>query len=137
MSRRAVRVSPGEMEILGMLWAEGPLSLRTAHERFGSYGKPVSYPTMQTRLNRLAEKGLVARSEDRPACYRTVVTRDQVTVGHLRELISKLSGGDIVPLVARLLTDRALTDLQIAQLKQLLEEAQKRSESRNEERRTS
>jgi BlaI family transcriptional regulator, penicillinase repressor len=136
MSRRAIRVAPGEMEILGMLWAEGPLNIRTAHDRFGSYGKPVSYPTMQTRLNRLVEKGLVARSGDRPACYRAAVSRDQVTVGHLRELISKLSGGDIVPLVARLLTERTLTDDQIGQLKQLLEAAQKRSESRNKERRT-
>ena len=74
-----------------MLWAEGPLTIREAHEGFGAYGKPVSYPTMQTRLNRLAEKGLVSRSEDRPARYRAAVSRDQVTVGHLRELVAKIS----------------------------------------------
>ncbi|MHC5544351.1 BlaI/MecI/CopY family transcriptional regulator, partial [Singulisphaera rosea] len=90
MSRRAIRVAPGEMEILGMLWARGPLTIREAHEGFGEFGKPVGYPTMQTRLNRLAEKGLVHRSEERPARYRAVASRDQVSVGHLRELVAKI-----------------------------------------------
>jgi predicted transcriptional regulator len=129
MGRRAIRVAAGEMEILGMLWAEGPLTIRGAHEGFGAYGKPVSYPTMQTRLNRLAEKGLVVRSEDRPARYRAAVSRDQVTLGHLRELVAKIGRGDVVPLVARLLSDRTLTEEQVARLKELLEQAQQRSEA--------
>jgi predicted transcriptional regulator len=117
------------MEILGMLWAEGPLTIREAHEGFGAYGKPVSYPTMQTRLNRLVEKGLVARLEDRPARYRAAVSRDQVSAGHLRELVAKIGGGDVVPLVARLLSERTLTDEQVARLKELLAQAQQRSEA--------
>ena len=90
MGRPAIRVAAGEMEILGMLWSGGPLTIRDAYVGFGAYGKPVSYPTMQTRLNRLAEKGLVVRSEDRPARYRAAVLRDRVTVGHLRELVEKI-----------------------------------------------
>jgi predicted transcriptional regulator len=129
MSRRAIRVAAGEMEILGMLWAEGPLTIREAHEGFGAYGKPVSYPTMQTRLNRLAKKGLVARSEDRPAHYRAAVSRDQVTVGHLRELVTKIGRGDVVPLVAGLLSQQTLSDEQIARLQELLAQARKRAEA--------
>ena len=129
MGRRPVRLAAGEMEILGMLWAEGPLTIREAHEGFGAYGKPVSYPTMQTRLNRLVEKGLVARLEDRPARYRAAVSRDQVTTGHLRELVAKIGGGDVVPLVARLLSEQTLTDEQVARLKDLLAQAQQRSEA--------
>jgi BlaI family transcriptional regulator, penicillinase repressor len=137
MSRRAIRLAPGEMEILGMLWAEGPLTIRGAHEGFGAYGKPVSYPTMQTRLNRLAEKGLVSRSEDRPARYRAVVSREQVTVGHLRELIAKISRGDVVPLVARLLSERTLTVEQIGQLQKLLAEARQKTQTASRQRRQS
>jgi predicted transcriptional regulator len=127
MGRRAIRVARGELEILGMLWSLGPLSIRAAFEGFSAYGKPVSYPTMQTRLNRLVEKGLAARSDDRPARYRAAVSRDQVSVGHLRELVAKISRGDVVPLVARLLRDQTLTEKQIAQLEALLAEAQRRS----------
>jgi BlaI family transcriptional regulator, penicillinase repressor len=135
MGGRAIRVAPGEMEILGMLWAEGPLTIREAHEEYSTYGKPVSYPTMQTRLNRLAEKGFVSRSEDRPARYRAVVSRDQVTVGHLRELVAKISRGDVVPLVARLLSEQTLTEEQIVQLKKLLAEAQQKSQATTTQRR--
>src|SRR5262245_32938576 len=102
MGRRAIRVAPGEMEILGMLWAEGPLTIRQAHESFARLGKAISYPTMQTRLNRLVEKGILARSDERPAQYRAIVSREEVSVGHLRELVTKLAHGNVVPLVARL-----------------------------------
>lgn len=130
-----MRVAPGEMELLGMLWAEGPLTIRQAHERYASYGNAVSYPTMQTRLNRLAEKGLIARSGDRPARYRSAVSRDQVTVGHLRELVTKISRGNVVPLVARLLSEQTLTDEQISQLHRLLAQAQERAKVQGSERR--
>jgi BlaI family transcriptional regulator, penicillinase repressor len=130
VGRRALRVAAGEMEILGMLWAEGPLTIREAHMRFKAYGKPVSYPTMQTRLNRLAEKGLAGRSEDRPARYRAAVSRDQVTLGHLRELVAKIGRGDVVPLVARLLSEQTLNEEQISQIRQLLEKAQQKSEAK-------
>jgi predicted transcriptional regulator len=130
MSRRAIRVAPGEMELLGMLWAEGPLTIRGAFEKFGDYGKPVSYPTMQTRLNRLVEKRLVERLADRPARYRAGISRDQVTVGHLRELVTKISRGDVVPLVAQLLSEQTLSENQIAQLQELLEQAQAKAAQR-------
>lgn len=135
MAQRAIRVAAGEMELLSLLWGEGPLTLREAHERFGAYGKPVGYPTMQTRLNRLVEKGIVARTPERPARYRAAVTRDQVTLGHLRQLVAKLSGGDIVPLVARLLTDQALTPEQVSELEELLAQARKNSKTDSKQRR--
>jgi BlaI family penicillinase repressor len=60
-SRKASRFSAGELEILAMLWAQGPTTLAEAHQSFGAYGRPVGYTTMQTRLNRLVRKGAVRR----------------------------------------------------------------------------
>ena len=137
MRFRAIRVAAGEMELLSLLWSEGSLTLREAHERFGAYGKPVEYPTMQTRLNRLVEKGIVARSVKRPATYRAAVTRDQVTLGHLRQLVAKLSRGDVVPLVAGLLSDQALTLQQISELEELLSRARRNSQTASKHRRPS
>lgn len=136
MAKRAIRVAAGEMELLSMLWSSGPLTLRQAFERFLEGGGNVSYPTMQTRLNRLVEKGLVAKSSDYPASYQAVATRDQVTAGHLRQLIDKLSRGDIVPLVASLLTDQPLMADQIAELQQLLADAQKKSQTASKRRKS-
>ena len=137
MRDRAIRVAAGEMELLAMLWAEGPLTLRHAHQRFGNYGQAVRYPTVQTRLNRMVEKGLVGRSDERPASYEAIVTRDQVTLGHLRQIVAKLSHGDVVPLVARLLSEQTLTAEQLDELQQLLKQAQKKTQSTAKRRRSS
>lgn len=137
MRQRAIRVAAGEMELLAMLWTEGPLTLRQAHQRFGEYGQPIEYPTVQTRLNRMVEKGLVGRSADRPASYEAIVTRDEVALGHLRQIVSKLSRGDVVPMVARLLNDQTLTAEQLDELQRLLKQAEKKSQAASKRRRSS
>ena len=134
--RGPIRVSAGEMDVLAMLWAEGSLSIAAAHERFGRFGPPCSYPTMQTRLNRLVEKGLVTRSAERPARYAAGVSADQVTAGHLRPLIDKLARGSVVPLVAHLLAERGLTDDELRELERLLAEARQTSSAQQLKRRS-
>ena len=129
-------MTPGEMDLLSMLWAEGPLPLGEAHKRFEHYGHIVSYPTMQTRLNRLVDKKLVARSDDRPAVYRAVATRDQVSLGHLQELLAKISRGDAIPLVAQLLRDQKLTSEQLAELEQLLADARRSARTPDQRRKS-
>ena len=57
------KLSSGEMELMSMLWEHGSLALSEAHEKLG---RPIGYTTMQTRLNRLVEKGLAKRSKHRP-----------------------------------------------------------------------
>jgi predicted transcriptional regulator len=137
MNRRAIRVAKGELEILSLLWDAGPLTIGDAHRRYAEYGQPVSYPTMQTRLNRMVEKGLLARSHIKPSRYSALATRNQVTRGHLRELVANISGGDVVPLVAHLLTQQTLTKEQIADLQQLLAKAEHNTESGSQARRKS
>lgn len=127
MGRNAIRVTEGELELLSMLWSSGPLTLRGAHQEFGKLGRRIGYSTMQTRLNRLVDKQLVEKTPDHPASYRAVVTRHQVTLGHLRQIVDKLCSGDVVPLVARLLDEQVLTPGQIAELEQLLSHAQQKS----------
>jgi predicted transcriptional regulator len=124
------------MDLLSMLWAEGPLTLGEAHRRFVNYGRTIGYPTMQTRLNRLVEKQLVARSDDRPAAYRPLATRDQVSLGHLQELLAKISRGDAVPLVAQLLREQQLTPAQLSELERLLADARRVAQSSSKRRKS-
>ena len=120
--RKSPRLSAGEMEILQMLWDGGPVTLSEAQS---ALRRPIGYTTMQTRLNRLVEKGLVARTTDRPARYQAAVQAADVTAGHLDLLIERVSGGSVVPLVAHLVRDRTLSAAEIAELKQLIAEAER------------
>lgn len=127
MGKRSVRVSRGEMDILSMFWDSGVLTLQQAHSQFSRYAKAVAYPTMQTRLNRMVEKKLLARSSDRPSIYRANVTRESVQSGHLKELTQKLGGGEVVPLVAQLISENPLSSEEIEELSKLLDQARKQS----------
>ena len=127
MARRpkAVRLSSGELEILSMLWEEGPLTVAQAHERFGRYGSPIGYPTMQTRLNRLVEKGHLHRNGRRPAEYKATITPQQVSAGHFRQILDAVGPQKLVPLVAHLISERSLSAAEIDDLKSLLAQAEK------------
>ena len=116
------RLSAGEMEILQMLWRQGPVALSEAQ---AGLGRAIGYTTMQTRLNRLVEKGAVTRTADRPARYAAAVAPEEVSARHLDLLLERVSGGSVVPLVAHLVRDRALSRADIAELKQLIAEAER------------
>lgn len=120
---KLIRLSAGEMEILSMLWEQGALTLAAAHECFPRYGRAVSYPTMQTRLNRLVEKGLATRSNERPAVYRAAVTAERVGKGHFAQLLERIGRHLAAPLVAHLISENVLTAEEIADLRRLLDEA--------------
>ncbi|MAC54420.1 MAG: hypothetical protein CME31_17915 [Gimesia sp.] len=130
-SKKAVHLSPGEMELMSMLWDKGPLTLAEAHQAFCEFGKPIAYPTMQTRLNRLAAKGLVTKSDQRPALYQAVATQHQATEGYLGQVLEKLTSGKVVPLMKHLITERSLTNDEVQELKKLLYVAEQNSRKGN------
>ena len=122
--RKTPRFSAGELEIMSMLWARGPVILAEAHRGFGEFGRAVGYTTMQTRLNRLVEKGAVRRSRRRPARYEAAVDPEEVGARLIDVLLDKLSPGSVVPLVAHLISGRPLTAEEIGELKRLIAEAE-------------
>ena len=117
------KLSAGEMEIMSLLWEHGELTLSEAQRMFG---REIGYTTMQTRLNRLVEKGLAERSSTRPAKYTAAVSKESVSANHLDTLLERVTGGQVVPLVAQLVNDRSLTKAELLELKKLIRDAEKR-----------
>ena len=127
MSRKrnvARRLAAGEIEILEMLWQRQPVSIAEAHE---ALGQRVGYTTVQTRLNRLVEKGIVSRSAERPARYSAEIGPADVSRRDLDVLVERVNAGRVVPLVAQLVRDRTLSAAEILELKQLIDEAERKS----------
>lgn len=117
------KLTAGEMEMMSLLWAHDQLTIAGAHE---ALDRPLGYTTVQTRLNRLVEKGLVERSTERPAQYRAAVTPEDISANHLEVLLDRVTGGSVVPLVAHLVADRSVTREELSELKQLILEAEQR-----------
>ena len=120
--RNTPRLSAGEMEILQMLWREGSVTILEAQR---ALDRQIGYTTVQTRLNRLVAKGVVTRTRSRPAKYRAAVAPEEVSARHLDLLLERVSGGNVVPLVAHLVKDRTLSPTEIDQLRQLVDQAER------------
>jgi BlaI family penicillinase repressor len=119
---RPPRLGAGELEIVEMLWRAGEVTLSEAQR---ALDRPVGYTTVQTRLNRLVVKGVVARSHQRPARYRAIVRPDEVSARYMDLLLERVSGGSVVPLVAHLMQRKRLSPEEIAQLKRLIAESER------------
>jgi BlaI family transcriptional regulator, penicillinase repressor len=119
-------LSAGELEMLQMLWRDGPVTISEARR---GLGRRIGYTTVQTRLNRLAEKGVITRAAERPAKYQAAVAPEEVSTGYLTLLLERVSGGSIVPLVAHLMKDRKLSAEEITALRRLISQSQRANQS--------
>ena len=119
---REMRLATGEIEILELLWRHKSLTIAQTHEMLE---RKVGYTTAQTRLNRLVEKGLVKRTGLHPAGYEAVIQPETVSRGDLDSLVRHVTLGRVVPLVAHLVKDRALSQDEICELKRLIDEAER------------
>ncbi len=116
-----MRLTSNELAILEMLWREGPVSLSEAHK---AIGQSIGYTTVQTRLNRLVEKGAVSRSSDRPALYKAAVSKRAAAKSETREAPNRVCGIDVVPLVAHMVKKKQLSKRELDELKRLIAQAE-------------
>ena len=125
--RKVLRLAAGEIEILEMLWKEKSATISRAHE---SLERTVGYTTVQTRLNRLVDKGLVRKIGSHPAHYQAAIKPEDVSSGDLDVLVQRVTGGRVVPLVAHLVKDRELSEEEIRELKQLIDDVERKNRNR-------
>lgn len=112
-------LSAGEMEILQILWKNGGATISQAQN---AIGRPIGYTTIQTRLNRLVEKGLAVKSPERPTRYLAEIKPAEVSAGHLDLLLERVSNGHVVPLIAQLMKGHLFSHAEIEALKNLVDE---------------
>ncbi len=110
-------LTEGELELMQILWQLGPVTILEAQKGFD---RPIEYPTVQTRLNRLVEKGLARKSRTRPAKYSSAIEKSQASAGHLNILLDRVAGGSVVPLISQLLEEHSLSEAELDALKTLI-----------------
>ena len=121
--RRRVPVSDAELEVLKVLWAGGPATVRDVAAALRQQRRRLAYNTVLTLLSRLRDKGYVAASRRGPAhVFRPVVTRDQLLGSSLAALAERVCDGLASPLVLALVRDQRLSADEIAELRALLDD---------------
>jgi len=118
-------VSPSELAVLQTLWERGESRIgELAHQLYPG-GGAAHYSTVQRLLDRLEEKGFVARDRSgRAHVFRASVQRPDFLSRRLRELSERLCAGSHLPLLSQLVRSKALSAGERAELRRLLDETE-------------
>jgi BlaI family penicillinase repressor len=127
MSMNLPRPTDAELEILTILWSRGPSTVREVHE-VTAKGKPAQYTTILKLLQIMAEKGLVHRDEkERAHVYRAACPPERTQKQLASDLLKRAFNGSAVRLMQGALSDRRISKVELADLRKLLDEYEKRS----------
>jgi BlaI family transcriptional regulator, penicillinase repressor len=98
--KRTPGPTQGELEILQVLWAKGPLTVRQIYAGLGPE-KKTSFTTTLKFVQIMMEKGTVARDESvRPHLYRPALPEAQMQGRLLTDFVHRVFGGSARKLVA-------------------------------------
>jgi BlaI family transcriptional regulator, penicillinase repressor len=119
--RATPKPTESELELLGILWERGPVTVRELFEAVNQ-GRPVVYTGVLKLLQIMAEKGLVERDErERAHLYRAAVSQADTESRFLREVSEKFIAGSAAQLALRALQIEKASDEELEAIRQLIE----------------
>ncbi len=128
MAKR-VELAKSELEIAQIVWHLKEARVRDVVAELPADRK-ADFWTVQTYLRRLKAKGyLRARREGRAMVYLPAVKPARVVRDVVSDFVTRLFGGEALPLVQHLIDDSALSDADIDQLQKTLDDLKQRRKS--------
>jgi predicted transcriptional regulator len=117
-------VSDAELDVLKVLWADGPSTVRDVETRLRKRRRRWAYTTILTLLSRLKEKGYVKQDRSGGAAhvFNAAITREQLLADGLSDLADRMCDGTSSPLVHALVQGKRLSSEEIADLRKMLDE---------------
>jgi predicted transcriptional regulator len=119
--REEPRPTNAELDILRVLWKQGPSTVRQVH-RVLTREKNVAYTTVLTFLQIMLEKGLVNRDATPTShVYRAILSEKKAQRRLFDEFLKRVFGGSSHKLVLHVLAHRKATREEIREIKVMLE----------------
>ena len=116
--------TPRELQILKVLWEDGPSSVRGVHRRLMAREPELAYNTVQTLLRLMDDKGLVRHALDgRAFVYEARFTRDEST----SRFLDRVFDGAASELVQSLLRSERVSAAELEQIRGLIEAARRQN----------
>ena len=117
-----------EMDIMQALWKLGQATVAEAREELLKEGHEIAYTTLQTMLNRLEAKGVVARdSTDRAHRYRPLLKEPATVTVAIKRLADRFFGGSVEKLATHLV-EKGLTEKQLERVRATIDDLRKEAE---------
>lgn len=122
MSRTRPRPTAAELEILRVLWAQGPSTVRQVREALAD-ARDTGYTTTLKLMQIMAEKGLVTRDESERTHVYSARTSQRSTQRQLvSDLVDRAFGGSAAALVLQALSAHPASADEIKEIQKLIEQ---------------
>jgi BlaI family transcriptional regulator, penicillinase repressor len=117
--------TPRELEILKVLWHQGPCSVRTVLQQLQGLEPGLAFNTIQTMLRIMEKKGLVDHAmEGRTFIYTATFTRDEST----GRFLDGVFDGAVSELVQSLFRTERVSAAELRQLQAMIDAAKKKGD---------
>jgi len=114
--------TPGELEILNLIWERGPLTVRQVLDLLNPE-RARAYTSVMTLLNVMTDKGLLKRKASGRAFVYAAVAERQKTLGKmLADLLGRAFQGSPTALVAQLLEHTQPSAAELAEIRSTVRE---------------
>ena len=111
-----------ELQILRILWEQGPSTARQIHNRL-TQDRATNYSTTVKMLSVMLDKKMVKRDESvRPQVFRSATTQQRTQQRMLKDLIQKVYDGSAGSLVLQALASRKASPQELAEIRRMLNE---------------
>lgn len=126
MGKHRAALPKSELEVLRIVWKLGEATVRQVLDALPE-GRKLDFWTVQTYLRRLETKSYLQKRRDgRSNVYSPAVQPKRVMSEVLEDFMDRLFDGEALPLFQHLIHDRGLSDDEIDQLQNTLDELKKK-----------
>lgn len=117
--------TPGELEVLQVIWDRGPSTVREVMERLNQ-DRPRAYTSVMSLMNVMVEKKMLSsKPKGRAFVYAAKTTRRKAQKKLLGDLLSRAFDGSANELVTHLLDEAKPTQEELDQISDLIKEYKK------------
>lgn len=109
-----------EMEVLQVLWAHGPATVRFVHDLVNTKKEAVQYTSTLKLMQVMAEKGMLERDESNMKhIYKPLLREDKTKGFMLGRFLDSMYNGSVSSLVLALLDNEKTSESELKLLKEL------------------
>ncbi len=122
MAKQNPRPTESELEILQVLWSEGPSTVREVNSLL-NLEREVGYTTTLKHMQIMSEKSLVTRdTSSRTHIYKAKILEADTQRTLVKSLVEKVFGGSAMDLVMQALGNHQTSPEELEEIKRLIQE---------------
>ena len=123
--KKKIKPTEAELEILQILWSEGPSSVRSVHELL-SQKKEVFYTTTLKIMQVMHDKGLLKRdTSQRAHIYTPSIDRDSIEKTMLDKIVDTVFKGSTSKMIISAIGNQAPTKEELREIREMIDQLYK------------